>query len=133
MDAAAQHPDFLIIVGIDADLAVIERTGREIVHAAPALAFVVGAENASLDTRRVNPDVLAAGIARHHRINDGRILAINRQADAAKMIERQSFGKLFPALARVGGFVDRAAGAVARIFPGRAKTIVHTGIESIRI
>ncbi len=93
-------PDALIVVGIDANLAVVHRTRIDVAHLAPVLAAILGPKNAAL---RVLDD----------GVNNVRIAPIDIDADAPRRAFRQIDGKFFPGRATVNGFVNRAARTAA--------------------
>ncbi len=100
----AQLPNPQIIVGVNANLAVIRRPRIGVAHLFPRLALVVAAKR-------------SAFFVLHHRVDDVRVLAINVEADAADIsggiFVRQSLGQFPPGRSAVGGFVNAAVRATS--------------------
>ena len=93
-------PDALIVVGIDANLAVVHWTRIDVAHLAPMLAAIFGTKHTAF---RILDD----------GVNNVRIAAIDIDADASRRAFRQIDGKFFPGRAAVNGFINRAARAAA--------------------
>jgi len=76
-----EFPDTQIIIGIDANLAIVRRPRVCVAHLLPRLAFVFAAECSAL-------------FVLHNRVNDVRVLAVDIQADAPS-VAAVSYGKPF--------------------------------------
>ena len=117
----AQHPDFLIVVWIDANLAVIGRARIGVAHARPGEALIFGAVDAAF------LDVL------HQRVNDVGILAGDiHRATSDVASRREAFGELVPVSAAVDGLVDSAARPSAVESEYGTPAFVGRGIKRVR-
>src|SRR5258705_3434833 len=107
----------LVIVWINADLAVVHRTRIDVAQLAPGLAAIIGAKCSAL------------GIF-NQRINDVWIAAINVQTDASRYSFGQSLRQLVPGGAAVDSLIEGAARPATIKSPGRSSPLVSGGVES---
>src|SRR5208282_3891777 len=101
VDGSAEHPDAQVVVGIDADLAVVGGPRVGIAHARPILTFVVAAKDSALG-------LLDEGT------KDVGIAEVDGQADASHVAAvgiGKPFGQFLPSGAAVDGLVNASAGA----------------------
>ena len=120
-----QHVDALVVVRIDDGLAGVHRTWIPVAHERPRSAFVVAAINAGLadDVRRGRVVTLPLFDA---DVNNVRILAIDRDADATVFSGRQAIAREFgPRRASVGALPERAAWATAVEAVRAATTLIR--------
>src|ERR1017187_9755737 len=141
LEAGGQQINHLIVGGIDADLAVVERAVVIPVEKLPGLAAVLGAVDAGAQLGHVG----AVGVGRgstsaaaleavlHDGHDDLGILAIDVQANAAGVAGRQPGSELLPGSAAVGGFEDTAAGTAAVESPRLPQALGEGGDEHFGI
>src|SRR6478672_2308334 len=110
-------PEALIVVWVDADLAVVHRPRIYVAHLAPGLATIVRTKGPTLQIF-------------NQRINDIWIPSINVEADAAGNAFRQTFIQLVPGSPAINGLVDGAARPTAVESPGCASSLVSGGVKS---
>ncbi len=141
----AEDVDALVVVRVHANLPVIERPRHQVVELLPALALVVGTEDAALvDVGGVGLRHLAAVVHRavglvglHDGVDDARVLAVDRDAAAAERAVGQPRGHFLPCLAAVRGLAETGvrpplrfrAAAGERVAPHR----VGRGVQGFRI
>ena len=102
VDVDAAEPDFLIVVGVDADLAEVGGAGIGVAHAGPGGALVFGAVDAA------ERGVLEFGV------DDVGVLAIDVDGAAADVAGGgQAAGHFGPVSAAVDGAVEACLGAAA--------------------
>ena len=115
----SEDPDALVVVGVNADLAVVHRTRVGVAHPLPGEPLVLGTEDAALPVL-------------DDRIDDPRVPPIDVQADASGVSLGQAAAQLRPGVPAVGGAVDSAPRAAAREPVGAPPPLVERRIEGVR-
>ena len=142
MELDAQDVKTLVVVWIDADLAIVEGTRHERIELLPGLPLVVGAEDAAGVAIELGVGGLALrGHARLVGLHDGeddvRVFAIDAESASAERAVRQTGGHFLPALAAVNRLEEAGAGAGVGfgIAAGKdtAAHAVHGRIEQVRL
>ena len=127
-----QQVDAPVVVGLDADLAEVERARRPRAQPGPVLAGVVAAEDAAGAAARVDGGDPPALVRLDHGVDDARVLAVDVEADAPGL-GREPRSKLGPGPSAVAGLEDAAGGTPRRVRPGRAPPRVHRRVEHVRV
>ena len=117
-----EFPDPEIIIGINANLAVVGRARIGIAHLLPGLAFVLAAISPAL-------------VVLHDGVNNGGVLAVDVQPDApgcSAVLIRQAFGQFFPGCAAVGCLIDGTVRSAAIESEGGPPPLIRRGIQRVR-
>ena len=114
-----QDPDALVVVGVDADLAVVHGPRVGVAHALPGESLVLGTEHSAFP-------VLDDGV------DDAWIAAIDVQADPSGVALGKTAAQFRPGVSAIRGAVDSAARAAAREPVGAAPALVERGVEGVR-
>ena len=115
----SEHPDALVVVGVDADLAVVHRTRIRVAHPLPGEPLVLGTEDAALPVL-------------DDRVDDAGIPAIDVEADPPGVAVGQSATQLHPGIPAVGGAMDPASRAAARKAVGAPPPLVERRVDDVR-
>src|SRR5262252_7704284 len=113
------HPYALVVVGIDANLAVVHRTVVSAAHHLPGHASIFGPEDATF------------GILKQ-RVDDVRIAAVDVDSYTAGYAIGQTVCESGPIRSAVDRFVEPAMGPASVKAPGGAAALIGRGIQCER-